>query len=133
VTGFNAGVILAGGGGYVLADLQANGNGTQGGISLTGSIPSIVTRCTADSNQGNGFMLFTATISDSVVSNNGGGVSATDSTLIHNVMRGNGGNGLSATRSVFGSNLMVDNGVNDVVSITGSLSQNNNLCTNGPC
>jgi len=91
-------------------------------------------RCTANSTDGGvGFGLINVTMSDSVASNNltDSGIQATDSTLIHNAVKGNF-IGLNLFRSVFGSNIIVNNG-NDLSLNNGALSQNNNLCTNGPC
>ena len=92
-----------------VSDSIATGNFTDG-ISVT---DSVVSHSTANGNHGNGF-------------------SASNSNLVGNIANGNTGYGIDAASAILsGSNTILNNTKGDV---TGSItSQNNNLCSTGPC
>ena len=64
--------------------------------------------------------------------NHGNGFSASNSNLVGNIANGNTGYGIDAASAILsGSNTILNNTKGDV---TGSVtSQNNNLCSTGPC
>jgi hypothetical protein len=127
VTGFSGNGITLNTGSVV--DVHADGNGNAG-IFLQGGV---ITRCTANFNPNAGFSVSRVTLSDSTASQNDVGISATQSTLIQNVVTGNTTLGivdvLGHVFVLFGSNVIVGNGTD----VSGGTSQHNNVCTSGPC
>lgn len=138
-------------------DLQGSGlltdievYGTFAGIIVDGFA---VVRCVARGNFGNGITATKSTISDSIASGNvthGFGVTdsvvshstaignavdgffASNSNLVGNVANGNTAYGIEASSATLsGSNTLLNNTKG---SVTGPVtSQNNNLCSSGPC
>jgi hypothetical protein len=123
VTGFGSdGINL--GAGSVVADVHADGNGNVG-INLLGGV---ITRCTANSNN-TGVVAVQVTLSDSTASKNSNvGISASYSTLIQNVVTNNTVGISAGVEVVFGSNVL-----HNATDVSGGTSQNNNVCSGGPC
>jgi hypothetical protein len=132
----------------LLADIEASA--TYGGISVDGFV---VVRCVSRGNFAPGFTATNSTISDSIARGNvTGGFAVTDSVVSHSTASGNGGSGFypsnsnlagnvanrntgygieASSATLSGSNTLLNNTKG---SVTGPVtSQNNNLCSSGPC
>jgi hypothetical protein len=109
-----------------VVDVRVDGTGSSaGGIILFGGV---ITRCTASSNKV-GFNVFEVTLSESKASQNSiVGISASYSTLIQNVVTNNTVGISAGAEVVFGSNVL-----RNATDVSGGTSQNNNVCSGGPC
>ncbi len=152
IRGFGFGIDLEAS--AIVSDVHATSN-FQAGIYVAG--PSVIVHCQASSQGSDGIHAEgPATISESAATNNGNdGIYAVDSTLLHNLAYGNlegieivGGTaiGNAITRNasqglrigylskvVFGSNTITGNGTDIYNSYGVMVSQNNNVCSTGPC
>jgi hypothetical protein len=133
VVGFEVGIF--GGGGILLEEIHATDNSVAG-IQVD---RAIVRRCIADNN-GTGFQLngnVVAVDNEASINASNGLVSRDGGTVIGNVLNFNGFDGLAVEKSVYGSNSIQHNSVEDIffinVGTKPSVSQNNNICTSGPC
>jgi len=128
ISGFSTGIRLTGAGNLV-QDVQTDHNAGDGLDVNNGT----VTRCSATSSY-NGFSVTNTVLSDSTATNNGNiGISATGSTVIRNAVTGNGTGIQTQSSTVVGSNSVHDNFFADLDLASGSVSQNNNVCSSGPC
>jgi hypothetical protein len=133
VVGFGVGIL--GGGGFLVEEVHATDNSTAG-IQVD---RAIVRRCIADNN-GTGFQLngnAVAENNEASINASAGLVSRDGGIVIGNVLNFNGGTGLEVEKSLYGSNSIQHNAGGDIFLINAgtkpSVSQNNNICTSGPC
>jgi hypothetical protein len=93
----------------------------------------IVRRCLASSNNYNGMVVVNGGILEGNVADFNGNTAyfPTNATVIGNEASQNH-TGLFVLGSVFGSNALIQNG-SDLVSFSGSVSQNNNVCSGAGC